>query len=265
MKPIINLLIVAGQSNVVGYRSDVSGFSALPDDSEILYNYGYGENPHYPGDSVGQTDRTDFGPIVVNDGGGNGFVDGGYTIPAGESWFGFGPELISGQRLKSTGKPLAVIKYAKGNTSLLTDWHPSTGTHSQALIDRIQAIKTSLEVDYTVRLAGIVWWQGENDAGSTTNATQYKNLLVSLIERIKSVMMTRVCPVVICKTVNSASKVELLQKSQKAAAKMINSARIYDPSELPLFTDNLHFYQDAHITSGSEIADIFEEQSKVWS
>jgi hypothetical protein len=113
---------------------------------------------------------------------------------------GFGPELSFGiglhQALGSEGARIAVIKHTKGATSLHTDWFPggnATTTGDGLLYQAFQATVSgglaSLAALYpaaTIQVEGMIWHQGEADAGNATNAANYQANLTTFIADVRA-------------------------------------------------------------------------------
>lgn len=99
----------------------------------------------------------------------------------------FGPEVTFGATLAdwvAVNRPadkIAIIKYAEGGTSLHTDWKAggtATTTNDGAVYQTFQSTVTNglsaLHADatlsgYTLRIAGIIWVQGESDQADYAN------------------------------------------------------------------------------------------------
>jgi hypothetical protein len=113
---------------------------------------------------------------------------------------GFGPELNFGigihQALGSQNTRIAVIKRTRGGTSLHTDWLPGgnattngDGPDYQAFQTTVTQALASLATLYpgaAVRIEGMVWHQGEADAGSDTHANAYKANLTRFIADVRA-------------------------------------------------------------------------------
>ncbi|YCM42926.1 sialate O-acetylesterase [Verrucomicrobiaceae bacterium 227] len=99
----------------------------------------------------------------------------------------FGSELSFGRTIadtKSTAN-IAIIKYSHGGTNLHTQWSAS-GDMYATFVATAQAGLTALtEAGHTYDLRGMLWHQGEADAGSLTNANAYAANLTSLINRVR--------------------------------------------------------------------------------
>ena len=175
---LIRVVLVGGQSNADG-RAAGSGLPTSPinyqatQDNVPFYYYTYGAAANSDG-SLGKltTLRT-----------------GATQTPSG----GFGPEIGLGYDLSrkvetSPRAKLAIIKYAKGGSSLYSDWKAGgdattvgDGPHYQVFQQVITAGLASLRAAYptaTVQIAGMIWVQGESDidGGAGPSAAYGANL-----------------------------------------------------------------------------------------
>ncbi len=113
---------------------------------------------------------------------------------------GFGPELNFGigihQALGAQPARIALIKRTRGGSSLHTDWlaggnatTTGDGPDYQAFQTTVNSALASLKTLYpgaTVQLEGMVWHQGEADAGSPATANAYKTNLTRFIADIRA-------------------------------------------------------------------------------
>jgi hypothetical protein len=112
----------------------------------------------------------------------------------------FGPELNFGieihQALGAQTARIAVVKRARGGSSLNTDWLPGgnattkgDGPDYQAFQTTVNNALASLKTLYpgvAVQLEGMVWHQGEADAASPASANAYKANLTRFIADIRA-------------------------------------------------------------------------------
>jgi lysophospholipase L1-like esterase len=172
------VVLISGQSNADG-RAAGSDLPTTPvnyqaaQDNVPLYSYIFG--------AAANGDGT-LGSLTT--------VRPGKTqFPAG----GFGPEVGMAYSLAQTieqqpGTALAIIKYAKGGSSLVVDWKAGgnatttgDGAHYVTFQQVVTAGLAKLRAAYpdaTVKLAAMIWVQGESDidAGAATSAAYGANL-----------------------------------------------------------------------------------------
>ena len=105
----------------------------------------------------------------------------------------FGPEITFGRGMADfyAGDPntsVAVIKYANGGTRLYDQWIAPSGPDYVAFKDTVTAGLAALRARYpsdTVRVAGMIWMQGENDASSDVYANAYQSNLTNFIADVR--------------------------------------------------------------------------------
>lgn len=102
----------------------------------------------------------------------------------------FGPELAFGYDVqRQLGSPIALIKYARGSSSIAPsiaqsggvwrDFDPSDGgrlNQYDILVSTIQAAVNSLPAGQVLKMRGVVWMQGESDATAAAAASYQANL-----------------------------------------------------------------------------------------
>ena len=122
-----DLIIVAGQSNAVGFSSNVENFTAHPADRNIPFWWRTGDPPadrhdassggrwsHLQSQHRGQPNRRSHNRQFGN-----------FANRLG----GFGPEISIGRTLhKSWTTPISILKVAYNATNLSRDWTPFGGT-----------------------------------------------------------------------------------------------------------------------------------------
>lgn len=113
---------------------------------------------------------------------------------------GFGPELSFGidihGALGSEGARIAVIKHALGGSNLHTDWFPGgDGTTAgdgpvyqnfQSTVSAGLAALAALYPAADIQVEGMIWHQGEGDAGSAANYNAYETNLTNFIADVRA-------------------------------------------------------------------------------
>ena len=100
----------------------------------------------------------------------------------------FGAELGLGRTLADAypDRNTLIIKYTDGGTNLHTQWAEG-GSRYTTFVDTVQTALGKLDdVGDSYTMQGMVWLQGESDAGNTTNANAYQVNLVDLIDRVRT-------------------------------------------------------------------------------
>ena len=102
---------------------------------------------------------------------------------AGYQHRGFGPEMgFAAEWIARTGRPLAIVKVAQNATWLERQWHPSRpDALFRMLVDRARLAMAS----HQVRLAGLLWMQGEADALTPEAAGAYDANFTALVDRLR--------------------------------------------------------------------------------
>ncbi len=184
-----DLILIAGQSNAVGYDARPSELPADVGDREVMFWWRCGDPPPDEFDSTsggkwtflqpqpkGMPNKT---PRVARQYGNFAQADGG-----------FGPEIGLARTLRAQErKPLAIVKAAFSGTALAQDWnHADPGEHGssyRALVSETQqAIAAAKEKDVTLRLRALVWVQGESDANAGA-APKYEQALGDMIAALR--------------------------------------------------------------------------------
>jgi Carbohydrate esterase, sialic acid-specific acetylesterase len=162
----LRVFIFAGQSNMVGTHSRVSGIKNFPPFSEldqpqkkVLFSYKLGREE-----------------MATSDG----WID---MQPTGDY---FGPELAFADQLtKNVKAPIAIIKCASGGTGLADDWNPDQPTGFKLYPLALEHVRTALaELDKKkkpYRIEGFMWHQGENDMFKKEFQTRYAENLKNFI------------------------------------------------------------------------------------
>ncbi|QDT33505.1 GDSL-type esterase/lipase family protein [Thalassoglobus polymorphus] len=185
----MDLVIVAGQSNAVGYHAKPSELPASEVDQEIRFWWRTGDPPPDEHDSVSSQKWTHLQPQPL----GNpklpkeGRQYGNFAQADG----GFGPEIGLARTIyQQEKKTFAVIKVAFSGTNLQRDWsHTDPGAHGQcyqSLISETQAaIAAAKEQGITLRPRAFAWIQGESDANAS-DAPKYARTLGEMVESLRA-------------------------------------------------------------------------------
>lgn len=197
---IRDLLIVAGQSNAVGFDAPAAELPADPSDETILFWWRCGDPPPDQHDSMGGDRWTTLRPqppgrplskesaAATNPPHPDAKRQyGNFAQPEG----GFGPEIAFARSLAAGApRPLAVLKVAFSGTSVAKDWGPTLqdpdGACYRALVDEYRkAIAAATTRGITLRPRALVWVQGESDA-TAEYAPLYEVNLRAMLERFRS-------------------------------------------------------------------------------
>lgn len=190
----VDLVIVAGQSNAVGYDAKPSELPLDKADQKIWFWWRCGDPPPDEHDSTSGGRWTHLKPQPL----GNpkrpkqGRQYGNFAQPEG----GFGPEVGLARTLYAKEqKPLAIVKAAFSGTSLKRDWNPKDpgegGSCYRALVSETQSaiLAAKKQKGVTLRPRALVWVQGESDANAQ-NANRYAQNLQSMFAAFKEELKT---------------------------------------------------------------------------
>ena len=176
------LVLVAGQSNAVGYDAYANELPADAGDKDVLFWWRCGDPPPDEFDTTSGRNWTHLqaqpkgNPMSKPEATAARSVRqyGNFAKPEG----GFGPEIGFAREWRAKGgKPLAIVKVAFSGTGMRTDWNPAdagpAGACYRALVGETKAAK---ERGITLRLRALLWVQGESDANAADAANYEKNL-----------------------------------------------------------------------------------------
>ncbi len=184
-----DLILVAGQSNAVGYDAYAEELPADPKDAATMFWWRVGDPPpdEFDGTSARQWTTLQFQPrtpAMAGDAAKK--VGRQYGNFNKKSKGGFGPEIGMVRTLATKeSRQLAVIKTAFSGTSIAADWNVSLPGKAdpcyRAMIDEAKlAIASAKSKDITLRPRAFVWVQGESDANAKDAPTYVANLTAML-------------------------------------------------------------------------------------
>ena len=182
----VDLYILAGQSNAVGFDAKPSQMPASDLDSKVLFWWKTGDPPPDDGDTSSGGKWTTLQPQPLGSPKPKDSQPRQYGNFA-QSEGGFGPE-IGMARAILTKRPeaqIAIFKVAFSGTSLISDWN-SDADCWKAFVDQYKKAVAAATADNVVlHPKGLVWVQGESDA-NPANAPRYADALTDFIARIRA-------------------------------------------------------------------------------
>jgi hypothetical protein len=268
-----HLYFLGGQSNMEGYGlvSELPDDLAGPVDGVMIFNGRLADDDDPAG---GQGTWQ-----VLEPGHGLGFLTDGTAAELGSR---FGPELTFGRRLaeRAPDKRVAIIKYAKGGSGLGTDvgygdWDPDYAERSRLnqydhALTTIRNALSEADIDGdgepdTLVPAGIVWMQGESDAGEPDVAAAYQANLERMMNLLRAALRVDDLPVVIGKITNSGmwgdtpmmEYIDVVQRAQAAFVEADECAAyvtVTDEFSYPP-DDPWHYTTDGFIRLGAAFAE----------
>lgn len=177
--PPVDLFLMAGQSNMQGFKGDAAFYPHDPQglDKDILF---YWVNPG-SGSSGGKWTK---------------MQPQGGLFPKGH----FGPEVTFARELEKAGYNPAIFKFSLGGTSLALDWRApgQEGLYDEMVSELYKAIALLEKEGYTVNVRAFVWIQGETDSKSKSFAKWYAPRFRLLINDLKNnVLKNNKLPVIL--------------------------------------------------------------------
>ena len=189
-----DLILVAGQSNAVGFDAYAEELPADPKDAATMFWWRVGDPPpdEFDGSSARQWTTLQFQPrtpaMPAVDGKKIARQYGNFNL---KSKGGFGPEIGMVRTLAmKESRPLAVIKTAFSGTSVAGDWNVGLPGKAdpcyRAMVDEARAaIAAAKSKDITLRPRAFVWVQGESDANAK-DAPAYVANLSAMLQRLRT-------------------------------------------------------------------------------
>ena len=171
------VILLGGQSNASGCSRDDYLQKNVSSEQYAEYEAGY--------------DNVYINYYATGTNASNGFVK--CATRQGEAGGFFGPELGLAQFLheKHPDRLFFIIKYAWGGSNLYKEWRaPSSFGMTGQLYKEFEVfVETSMAYlvskNYNVTIEGMCWMQGESDAFSVKNATDYENNLKDFIKDVR--------------------------------------------------------------------------------
>lgn len=274
-QPPVKVFILAGQSNAEGHCH--------------LKQFRGGKET-FPGNWQDQRSVL-FWPGSDSPSGGNQWTNL-HVLESGR----FGPEIGFGKEMArwvpDAAGNIAVIKYAVGGTGIARsrdysdyipslaqfddrgrNWHPPTdgapaGVLYSALLTNVRSALDSLSRGgRRWELAGMIWMQGEHEAGiSRKMAEDYGRLLSEFIRSIRQDLKAPSLPVAIGE-INSHTWAfgEIARRTQREACRELYATRWVRTVDLPRIEgDGAHFTTDGMLTLGSRFAAAFQGSNQDW-
>jgi Carbohydrate esterase, sialic acid-specific acetylesterase len=184
----LDLIIVAGQSNAVGYDANPVELPADAADKNILFWWRCGDP--LP-DEYDSTSGDQWTTLKIQ-------PKGNPRLPAQDRDYGnfrnadggFGPEMQLARTLYAKkGERLAIVKVAFSGTSMAGDWNHldpgNGGACYRSLVTETKAAIVAAKAQHiTLHLTTLLWVQGESDA-SETAAPLYEKALGEMVTELR--------------------------------------------------------------------------------
>ncbi len=239
----IKLFILAGQSNMVGSRSNIND---LPD------------SWREPQDNVLWYDQNDTWESLV-------VPTEPFPFSRVFNGVGFGPEITLGTRIaQELNETVALVKYAKGGTTLAVDWKPG-GELYTSMIDRVKGAIAEFPVaSVNVDIAGFFWMQGESDAYNLAMANQYEQNLTNFITQVRQDLQEPNLPFIYGKVFLTGTQEtpfgifrygDTIRQAQSRVDQQVPGTFAVETIDLSQHPDNIHFDSSGLMALGDRFAD----------
>ena len=170
-RTVRELIIVAGQSNAVGFDAKPSELPESPLDAEVPFWFRAGDPPPDRHDTTSGGKWTTLGPMPLGDpmpkNRGVQRQYGNFAQAEG----GFGPEMAFARTLLEAqpNRRLSVVKAAFSGTALGRDWDPNdpgeAGSCYRALLEEVKQARQAAKAEGVhLEPTALLWVQGESDA-----------------------------------------------------------------------------------------------------
>jgi hypothetical protein len=228
-----DLVVLAGQSNAVGYGLTTADLPAGPPDSDVLIWQGDRFAPLRPGTNTGSLRQpSTWGPEV-------GFA---------RAW-----------REAHPGRRLYLVKHARGSTPLAPaagpDWSAGSGELFAEATTKVEAAKAALAAqDLKPRLVGVLWIQGEADAGDAAMAGAYRANLTRLIKAMRLGWSAPGAVVVVAKIPDWGGRADEVRAAQAQVDEADTLTVSVDAQGLPMQDDGLHLAAEGQLRLGKAMA-----------
>lgn len=257
-----DLILVAGQSNAVGFDATPAQLPDDPSDRDVLFWWRCGDPPPDAFDSTGPGWTTlQAQPVGTPMPKASGVPRqyGNFAHAEG----GFGPEVGLARTLRAREKkPLAILKAAFSGTGLRTDWNPddagSGGACYRALVEETKrGLATAAEKKIDLHIRALVWVQGESDANAN-DAPAYAERLGAMITRLRKDLNSPLMIALVGVNTNfgngkNAFMPEIIAQQKTLPAKLPHAAYV-DTSGLT-YANAAHFDTASTIEIGRRFAD----------
>jgi hypothetical protein len=247
VNPTLDVYLVAGQSNAVGWNTDGAWLAAHPGDSQIRFFYRIGWGMDQQSSTSG--DVTTLRPQVA-------------AFRSQIAPTNFGIEMGAGRGLYDAGRRrMAMVKVAFGGTNLHSQWSPLNNSGLFKLLqDQLsQASNRWNSQGHRTRIVGLFWMQGEEDA-KTDQASAYGRNLKSFVASVRSLAADSCLPVVLGRIYwNWRPNGSLVRAAQEQFAAGDECARWVSTDDLKLIYDDYHFDSPSEYLLGQRMAGAYRE------
>lgn len=223
------VFLLGGQSNMTGNgpkTSDLTEAQQAPQDDVWIYG-GADES------------ATKLGPLQP-----------GWGSP-------YGPEISFGRSI-ADGRPhenFTLIKYSKGGTNLHTDWDPATGNMYSRFKTTVGfGLEALTQAGHSYEVVGMLWTQGERDAGHERTTAEYEADLNEFIADIRTRYGAGVAFFISRLSIQQTGRepgLHDIRAAQDNVAAADPNAYLIDTDSFELAGDDLHFTGTGLVSLGN--------------
>jgi hypothetical protein len=265
----IDCILIAGQSNAVGFDADPDKLPVDEADQKILFWWRCGDPPPDEHDSTceGKWTHLQFQPL------GDPLKDkkvprqyGNFRNPKG----GFGPEMGLARTLyHKENKPLAILKAAWSGTSVQHDWnHAGPGGECyRGFVAEVKAARDAAAASgMSLRFRAIVWVQGESDA-NPHDAALYTDAVSDMLDTMRKDIDAPDLPALIGVNIHFGDmkkvspKMQAIVDAQKALAAK-DTRCVYVDTEGATLANGAHFDAAGTLEVGRRFAEALMKMQK---
>jgi len=167
----------------------------------------------------------------------------------------FGPELGFGYAMAAAlpKEHLLLVKCAEGGTNLKKDWNPKQKNMLyERFIEFVRTSQRTVETNGdTFEIRGLLWHQGESDAGEP--AGNYQTNLTEFIGRVRADLSLPQLPVLIGQVFDDGKRDNVLA-DQKVVVNLIPNTWLVESAGLETSDKGTHFNAKSQIELGQRFA-----------
>jgi hypothetical protein len=266
----VDCIIVAGQSNAVGYDANPDQLPADEADAKILFWWRCGDPPPDEHDSTSKGAWTHLQPQPLGDPLKDKKVPrqyGNFKFPKG----GFGPEMGLARALfhQNPNKRLAILKAAWSGTGVQHDWnHEGKGGECyRGLIAEVKEARAAAKAKgLSLRLRAFVWVQGESDA-NPHDAPLYAAAIGDMLDTMRKDIEAPNLPALLSVNIHFGDmkkitpKMQAIADAQKAVAARDSHCVYVDPEGATL-ANAVHFDAAGTLEIGRRFAEALKSYEK---
>ena len=177
---VVDLILVAGQSNAVGFDARAGDLPEDPRDRAVMFWWRGGDTPADEHDS---SFNQEWVPLQTQP---KGNPKPGRPGNFASAEGGFGPEMAFARTLldHQPDRPLAIVKVAY-SASGIRSWQPGASLYKALMQETNLAIEKAREQGVTLRPRALVWCQGESDSSRHANTENYRKALETMISALR--------------------------------------------------------------------------------